>query len=139
MPDMFSQEERSRIMSRVKARDTKPELALRRALWALGVRGWRCHRQDLPGRPDIVFGPAKLAVFVDGAFWHGHPSKYKAGQSGEFWDRKIAENVARDTRVNAELTALGWTVLRLWDFDVLRDAKEAASRVKDSLRDLDCS
>ena len=134
MPDVFSQEERSRIMGRIKSRDTKPELALRRALWAIGVRGWRCHRRDLPGRPDVAFGPAKLAVFVDGAFWHGHPSKYKAGQSGEFWDRKIAENAARDRRANAELAALGWTVIRLWDFEVLKDPLEAASRVKEDLR-----
>ncbi len=136
MPDVFSKEERSRIMGRIKGRDTKPELALRRALWALGVRGWRCHRRDLPGRPDVAFGPAKLAVFVDGAFWHGHPSKYKAGQSGEFWDCKIAENVARDSRANAELTAIGWAVIRLWDFEVLEDPREAANRVKDGLRDL---
>ena len=136
MPDGFSQEERSRNMRRVKNRDTKPELALRGALWALGVRGWRCHRRDLPGRPDIAFGPARLAVFVDGAFWHGHPSKYKAGQSGEFWDRKIAENVARDSRANVELAAIGWAVIRLWDFEVLGNPVETANRVKDRLHDL---
>lgn len=133
MPDVFSPQERSRIMSRIKARDTKPELALRRALWALGVRGWRCQRRDLPGRPDIAFGPAKLAVFVDGAFWHGHPSKYRAGQSGEFWDRKIAQNEARDRRADADLAALGWSVIRLWDFEVTRDPVEAARRVRRNL------
>lgn len=136
MPDVFSQAERSRIMGLVKNRDTEPELALRRALWAIGVRGWRCHRGDLPGRPDIAFGPAKLAVFVDGACWHGHPSKYKHGQSGEFWDRKIAANIARDSRVNAELAAIGWTVIRLWDFEVMKDPPGAASRVKDGLSTL---
>lgn len=120
-------------MSRVKNRDTKPELALRRALWAIGLRGWRCHRRDLPGRPDIAFGPAKLAVFVDGAFWHGHPSKYKPGRSGEFWDRKIAGNVVRDDRANAELAAIGWNVIRLWDFEVMEDPVGAASRVKEGL------
>jgi len=136
VPDVFSQAERSRIMSRIKNRDTEPELALRRALWRLGIRGWRCHRKDLPGRPDIAFGPAKLAVFVDGAFWHGHPSKYKPGQSGEFWDLKIAENVARDDRANAELAAIGWTVIRLWDFEVMKDPLDAAERVKQGLSDL---
>ncbi|MGI8731365.1 MAG: hypothetical protein ACR2LK_15525 [Solirubrobacteraceae bacterium] len=60
-------------MARVKGRDTGPEVTLRRALYAAGVRGWRCHRKSLPGRPDVAFGPARLAVFVDGAFWHGHP------------------------------------------------------------------
>lgn len=135
MPDVFSQIERSRIMGRIKRRDTKPELILRRALWALGVRGWRCDRGDLPGRPDVAFGPAKVAVFVDGAFWHGHPSKYKTGQSGEFWDRKITENVARDRRTELELAELGWAVIRLWDFEVLRDPVEVASRVEQCLRD----
>ena len=136
MADVFNPEERSRIMSRVKNRDTGPELALRRALWALGVRGWRCHRKDLPGRPDIAFGRQKLAVFVDGAFWHGHPSKYKVGQSGEFWDRKIAANMARDESVNTELALRGWTVLRIWDFEVLGDSTLAACQIKQRLSDL---
>jgi DNA mismatch endonuclease (patch repair protein) len=121
-------------MARIKGRDTKPELVLRRALWALGVRGWRCHRKDLPGRPDIAFGRARLAIFVDGAFWHGHPSKFKAGQSGEFWDRKIAQNVARDQRVDAELSSEGWTVVRVWDFDVLDNPVGTAERIQDHLR-----
>jgi DNA mismatch endonuclease (patch repair protein) len=129
--DVFSPDERSRIMARIKGRDTRPELMLRRALWALGVRGWRCHRRDLPGRPDISFGRVKLAVFVDGAFWHGHPSKFKAGQSGEFWDRKIAQNAARDRRVDTELSAQGWTVLRVWDFDVLADPVAEATRIQE--------
>lgn len=137
MPDVFSTEERSRIMGRIKDRDTEPEMALRRALWLLGVRGWRCHRRDLPGRPDVAFGPARLAVFVDGAFWHGHPSKFKAGQSGEFWDRKVAENVNRDSRADAELTKIEWVVMRLWDFEVLENPLQAATRVKERLRDLE--
>ncbi len=136
MSDIFTPTERSRVMSRVKNRDTEPELALRRALWALGVRGWRCHRQDLPGTPDIAFGARKLAVFVDGAFWHGHPSKYKAGQSGEFWDRKIARNIGRDREVDRELARRGWTVLRIWDFAIREDAVGAARRVESLLRDL---
>ncbi len=136
MPDVFTPEQRSRIMRSVKTRDTEPELALRRALWALGVRGWRCHRQDLPGRPDIAFGPAKLAVFVDGAFWHGHPLKFNAGQSGEFWDNKVAQNIARDQRVVSKRAQLGWNVLRIWDFEVLRKPEDAARRVENQLRDL---
>jgi DNA mismatch endonuclease (patch repair protein) len=106
-------------MARVKTRDTAPELAVRRAVWAAGVRGWRLHRA-LPGRPDLVWSAKRVAVFVDGAFWHGHPDYYR-GQSGEFWDKKIARNRARDDRVNVELTELGWQVLRFWDFEVERD------------------
>ncbi len=71
---------------------------------------------------------------MDGAFWHGHPSKFKAGQSGEFWDRKIAQNVARDQRVDTELSEEGWTVVRVWDFDVLDDPIAAATFIEDHLR-----
>jgi DNA mismatch endonuclease (patch repair protein) len=120
-------------MSRVRGRDTGPELLLRRALFALGVRGWRCHRANLPGKPDIAFGRSRLAVFVDGAFWHGHPSRYWQGRSGPYWDAKIARNQARDRRVDAELQAQGWSVLRLWDFEVEADPAAAAQRVRDLL------
>jgi len=104
-------------MSRVRSRDTGPEIALRRALWAAGLRGWRLHPKRVPGRPDIAWIGRRVAVFVDGAFWHGHPDHYH-GQSGPFWDEKIARNRARDVRVNAELSDAGWTVLRFWDFEV---------------------
>ena len=129
-PDTYSAEVRSRVMARVKGRDTTPELALRRALYSIGVRGWRCHRKDVIGKPDLVFGPLKVAVFVDGAFWHGHPDKYWQGRSGPYWDAKIARNMARDVRVNAELAATGWRVIRLWDFEVEKDPIAAAERVR---------
>ncbi|MGZ4215231.1 MAG: very short patch repair endonuclease, partial [Solirubrobacteraceae bacterium] len=95
-----------------------------------GVRGWRCNRRDLPGTPDLAFSRGKLAIFVDGAFWHGHPSKFRPGRSGAFWDEKIARNQARDREVEEELTALGWRVLRVWDFEVLKDPVAAVARVK---------
>ncbi len=116
-------------MARVRGRDTGPELALRRALWAAGVRGWRCHRRDLPGRPDLAFSRARLAVFVDGAWWHGHPDYFTPGKSGDFWDRKITGNVERDRRADADLAAAGWRVVRLWDFEMARNAEAAARRV----------
>ncbi len=119
-------------MSRVRTRDTAPETALRRALWAAGVRGWRLHPKDLPGRPDLVFRRARLAVFVDGAFWHGHPDSYH-GQSGAFWDAKIARNRERDKDVNAALHELGWMVLRLWDFEIETNPDECVSWVREKL------
>lgn len=73
-------------------------------------------------------------MFVDGAFWHGHPSRHKPGRSGEYWDEKIATNQARDRRVDRELTHAGWSVLRLWDFEVRRDLDGAAARIEDLLR-----
>jgi DNA mismatch endonuclease, patch repair protein len=76
----------------------------------------------------------KVAVFVDGAFWHGHPSRHREGRSGLYWDEKIAGNVARDTRVNAELAAAGWTVLRAWDFEIRKELEDVVLRVRDTIR-----
>lgn len=121
-------------MRRVRSSDTGPEMLLRRALYAAGVRGWRCHRKDLPGRPDLAFGRSRIAVFVDGGFWHGHPSKYWPGRSGPYWDAKIARNQARDRRVDQELAALGWVVLRLWDFEIERDLPTATASVIAAIR-----
>lgn len=106
-------------MARVRTRDTAPELALRRELWKAGVRGWRLHPKRVIGRPDLAWIGRKVAVFVDGAFWHGHPNAYW-GQSGKFWDEKIERNRDRDVVVTSELVKAGWTVLRFWDFEVSR-------------------
>lgn len=129
VPDALTKESRSRLMSRVRTRDTKPELLLRRALWAAGLRGWRLHPKTVPGRPDLVWIGRRVAVFVDGAFWHGHPDYYW-GQSGKFWDEKIARNRARDMLINAELAECGWCVVRLWDFEVEREADPCVERVR---------
>lgn len=133
MADQLTREKRSALMRRVRTHGTAPELALRKALWARGVRGWRLNRARLPGKPDLAWIGRRVAVFVDGAFWHGHPDYYW-GQSGEFWDAKIARNRARDERVNEELAALGWIVVRLWDFEVERDPDACARRVAEAVR-----
>lgn len=119
-------------MSRVKTRETAPELELRRALWAAGVRGWRLHPRKVPGRPDLAWLGRRIAVFVDGAFWHGHPDYYW-GQSGKFWDEKIDRNRSRDEKVNRELLEGGWTVLRVWDFEVERDAPGCVEIIRTAL------
>lgn len=119
-------------MSRVRTRDTAPELELRRALWASGVRGWRLHPRRVPGKPDLAWLGRRIAVFVDGAFWHGHPDYYR-GQSGPFWDEKIARNRARDERVTGELVEDGWTVLRFWDFEVERHPEYCVESVRATL------
>ncbi len=119
-------------MSRVRVRDTAPELLLRQGLWKAGVRGWRLHLKRLPGKPDLAFVGPRLAVFVDGAFWHGHPDYYH-GQSGPFWDAKIAANRERDARVNAQLAELGWEVVRLWDFELEQDVASCVARVAAAL------
>lgn len=108
-------------MSRIGGKDTLPELMLRKALFASGVRGWRVHRRDLPGKPDLAFSKAHLAVFVDGAFWHGHPSKFSPGRLTPPWEAKILRNQERDRQVDSELSSKGWVSLRIWDVDIKRD------------------
>lgn len=119
-------------MSRVKTKDTAPEIALRQALWAAGVRGWRLHPRGIPGRPDLAWIGRRVAVFVDGAFWHGHPDRYW-GQSGPFWNEKIERNRRRDERVTGELVGEGWTVLRFWDFEVEGDVRRCVGSVRATL------
>ena len=116
-------------MQAVKRRDTAPELTLRSALSQLGVRGYRIDRAGLPGRPDLAFGRDKLAVFVDGAFWHGRQDKRVREGKSSYWDSKVARNQARDARADAELRGSGWRVLRLWDDEVLRQPHDVAKRV----------
>ena len=134
MADQLTRAKRSALMSRVRTRSTAPEVTLRKALWAHGVRGWRLHPKGVPGKPDLAWIGRRVAVFVDGAFWHGHPDYYW-GQSGKFWDEKLARNRARDERVNEELAAVGWKVIRLWDFEVERDPDACARRVAAAVRD----
>jgi len=120
-------------MARVRQKDTAPELALRHALWAAGIRGWRCNPSGITGRPDLAWIGRRVAVFVDGAFWHGHPDRYW-GQSGPYWDQKIARNRARDERVNLALAQGGWTVVRLWDFEIKKNPDACVARVKAALQ-----
>jgi DNA mismatch endonuclease (patch repair protein) len=127
--DFLSKETRSRVMSRIRSRDTKPEVALRQALFAQGVRGWRCHSKGLPGKPDIAFTRWKVAVFVDGCFWHGHPDYFTPGKSGAYWDQKIARTKERDAAANAALAAAGWSVIRFWDFEVEQHLEACVGRV----------
>jgi DNA mismatch endonuclease (patch repair protein) len=116
-----------------RKRDTRPELALRRAVFARGLR-YRCVAADLPGRPDLVFRRARVVVFCDGDFWHGRDlaarvAKLERGNNAPYWIAKIEGNVARDRRINADLAALGWTVLRFWEQDIYRDADRVADEI----------
>ena len=122
-------------MARIRSRDTKPELSLRRALFAAGVRGWRCHARSLPGKPDLAFTRWKVAVFVDGCFWHGHPDFFTPGKSGSYWDAKIARTQERDRQATEALQGAGWRVLRLWDFEVEEELSRCVSHVEALLRE----
>src|SRR5262249_45294732 len=125
----------SRIMAAVRSKNTAPELALRKALYAAGLRGWRCNFRGAPGSPDIAWVGRRVAVFVDGAFWHGHPSRHRPGRSGEYWDAKIKANMVRDRKTDHELSRLGWKVIRIWDFDVRRDLTSCVARIEAALAD----
>ncbi len=122
--------------SRIRKKDTKPELALRRALWAAGLR-FRKHYKEAPGTPDIAFTKARVAVFCDGIFWHGHnweERKPKLVSNREYWIPKIERNMARDARVNEELTAAGWLVLRFWETDISRNVAGCVQKIQQVLR-----
>jgi DNA mismatch endonuclease, patch repair protein len=120
-------------MAAIRSTDTKPERVLRQALWQLGARGWRCQWRAPGGRIDIAFTRWKVAVLVDGSFWHGHPSKWQPGRWEGYWDEKIMRNIARDERQNESLAEAGWHVLRVWDFEVEHDAAEVAAKVLEAL------
>jgi DNA mismatch endonuclease, patch repair protein len=135
MADFLSPETRSRVMARIRSRDTKPELALRRALHAAGFRGWRCHNRQLAGKPDIAFTRWKVAIFVDGRFWHGHPDYFTFGKSGAYWDAKIKRTQERDRAANEALTAAGWIVIRYWDFEVEDNLELCVSQIAEALLD----
>lgn len=120
---------KSEQMARVRSTNTDAEMILRRALWRDGLR-FRVTCRSLPGSPDVAFTRWRLAIFVDGCFWHGCPIHYTSPKANSsFWQKKKARNCARDARVDSELTALGWTVLRVWEHEVY-DSSTLASVVK---------
>ncbi len=120
-------------MSRIKSRDTGPESRLRKALWAEGLR-YRKHAQTPAGRPDVVFPGPRVAVFIDGCFWHGCPDHYVRPRSRtEFWSAKLLENCDRDTRQTIHLEAEGWAVCRFWEHEVYEALGDVVSRVRDAV------
>lgn len=122
-------------MRRVKAQDTKPERAVRALLRELGHTGYRLHRKDLPGRPDVAFVGRRKAIFVHGCFWHGHTCKRGARQpktNAEYWRAKIARNMARDAAALAALEAQGWAATIVWECD-LRERGALAERLRQFL------
>jgi DNA mismatch endonuclease (patch repair protein) len=133
-PDPFTIAERSEIMRKVKSRDTAPEIQLRKALWRIGLR-YRLNAKDLPGKPDIVFRGDKLAVFVDGEFWHGKKlSAERLSQMKPYWRQKIDRNVKRDQAVNEALTQSGWRVIRVGTKLINGDRSGIAHLISNLLR-----
>ena len=137
MADVVDAETRSRMMAGIRGKETQPERVLRRALHALGVR-YRLHDKRLPGRPDLVFPKYRAVCLVHGCFWHRHEGcRYATSPATrpEFWQRKFAENVARDKRNEQELRAAGWRVATVWECALKKEpAAQVAGRLESWLR-----
>ena len=130
MADKLTSSQRSRCMSRIRGKNTKPEILVRKGLHARGFR-FRLHNKKLPGSPDIVLPKYGVAIMVNGCFWHGHKGcRYatKPKTNIEFWEAKIARNRHRDEVTTAHLEALGWTVITIWECE-LRTSSQLDDRL----------
>jgi DNA mismatch endonuclease (patch repair protein) len=135
MPDLFSKEKRSEVMSLIRGKGNKrTEGVLVKLFREEGITGWRRHLK-LPGKPDFTFRKERLTVFLDGCFWHGCPKCYRAPKGNrKFWEAKIARNRKRDREVNLGLKKLGWRVLRIAEHSILKkDHKRLLSRIEKAL------
>jgi len=131
--DVLTKEQRSKCMSNIKGKDTSIEVALRSQLWCRGLR-FRKHYKII-GRPDIVFVSARVAVFIDGCFWHRCPAHFIQPKNNDvFWLNKISRNVARDELVNAELKTMGWNVLRFWEHELEDNLNKVASSIEKTVQ-----
>jgi DNA mismatch endonuclease (patch repair protein) len=136
MSDVFTREQRSRIMRRVKGRDTKPELLVRSLVHRMGFR-FRVQGRNLPGNPDIVLPRHRKVIFVHGCFWHGHkrcPRSKRPATNTAFWNRKLDGNVERDKRFRRELRRLDWKTLIVWECET-RKPERLLGRLERFLHD----
>lgn len=132
MADNMTTAQRSRTMSRIHSKNTQIELQLRKALFRHGYR-YRVHVASLPGRPDIAFLKRRVAIFVDGDFWHGYDFEQWAHKLSPFWFDKIQRNRERDSKINALLIEQGWGVIRIWEHEIQTDITRCVDRVVQAL------
>lgn len=134
--DNLTKEKRRNIMQHIRAKNTKAEVMLRKALWHCGIR-YRKYYKKLPGTPDIAITKYRIAVFVDGDFWHARGHENNPGEqiqtNSTFWSKKLKRNVERDKEVNQALLEMGWLVLRYWDSDVNKDCEACIEDIKQYL------
>ena len=132
----YTTKKRSKIMGSIRGKNTKPELLFRKALWARGIR-YRVNSKALPGTPDISIQKYKLAIFIDGEFWHGYnwdAAKDRLKTNRGFWIPKIERNMQKDAEVNAELREMGYTVFRFWEGEIKKDLKRCVNDVVGYIR-----
>lgn len=135
--DSLTKEQRRKAMSNIKSRDTSIEIRLRQELWKRGYR-YRKNYQKLPGKPDIALTKNKIAVFCDSEFFHGKDwevlrPQLERGNNGEYWEKKIVRNMERDDEVNKKLLFLGWTVIRFWGNDILKNTRECVKVIEECI------
>ena len=137
--DVLTKEQRKKNMQNIKAKDTKIEIILRKALWKKGYR-YRKNYNKLPGKPDIVLPKYKIAIFCDGEFFHGKDwnvlkKKLKNSNNSEFWINKISRNRERDDEINKRLFFEGWTVIRFWGEDIKKHTDECVKTIEEIIFD----
>lgn len=131
----ITSKQRSRLMRKIRSSDTGPERTLRRRLWGEGIRVSR-KTSSLPGKPDIVLEKYKIAIFVDGEFWHGYQWKKKRKKikaNREYWIPKIERNIARDKYTNKILRGNGWIVIRFWEHQIKKGLNKCVQKIKSKL------
>ena len=132
MADVLTKKQISYNMFIIRGRNTQPEIRLRKLLFSKGLRGYRL--SGLPGKPDIIFTKCKIAIFIDGCFWHKCSEHFKEPATRKkFWIKKIDGNVKRDNEINKILTTEGWTVLRFWEHDIEKDINKCYLTVLNKL------
>lgn len=135
--DRLTKEQRHKNMSRIRNKDTKIECTLRKELWRHGIR-YRKNYKALPGKPDVAITKYKIAVFCDSEFFHGKdwevlkPTLMR-GNNAEFWVNKISNNIIRDDEINKQLNFMGWTVIRFWGKDILKNTEECVKVIQETI------
>lgn len=130
--DTFTEAQRSRCMSHIRSEDTKPEIMVRKTLYSLGFR-YRLHRKDLPGKPDIVLPKKKIAVFVNGCFWHQHKDckrNFSPKSNTDYWEKKLKRNINKQNENVRSLEGMGWKVCLIWECEA-KDNNLLEKRIKD--------
>ncbi len=136
--DIFTKEERSKLMGKIRGKNTKPEMLLAKALWRRGHR-YRKHDKSIFGTPDLSFKKYKIAIFVDSEFFHGkywHIEAKRPKNNAEFWQKKIERNMQRDNEVNVHLIQSGWTVLRFWSNDIKKNLFTTVRSVEKQIEEI---
>lgn len=138
--DNLTNEQRKKNMQCIKSKDTSIELKLRKSLWNKGFR-YRKNYDMLPGKPDIVLTKYKIAIFCDGEFFHGKDwevlkPKLEKGENGQYWISKISKNRTRDDEINKQLLFLGWTVIRFWGRDIVKNVDECIKVIEETVWDM---